>query len=548
VEVELLGMATVGPNRLADQSTRAVYDQVADTLLATLGAHTLSAGVDFLRTSDSGRVAQNFQGIYAFQAIPQVGLASALEAFLAPNPFGGAGLPAGFVQSFGDPYTSFVTGSLGVFLQDDWALADGLVLKGGLRYDREDLPRFGDAPDYQALANPPSTVDPTLGPVRITDGAYGYSRMLTPSLDWSSARVAPRLSLSWQAAPAWRFTGGWGVYYGSTNLGPLMGARVYNGSAVQTSYRTLLDNPLAGPWIAWADGDGLAQDHRYATMPPGLSTIVLPGDVSMPQNRQGMVQAEWIPARDQVVTLTLVGSRGQHLLATRDVNAFVLYEPDGATSPVLRRPDLRFGSIQRVDDSGESSYQGQTLQWRWRPSPALDLDLHYTHSRAEDNYIDWNPDYTVQNTFDPSQEWGPSYENQTHRAVAVVLWRSGSDRSPLLRNWTLSTDASWASGRPYTILAGYDRNMNGDGSSDRPAGVGRNSATTPSYSNVDVRVGRAFQVVRVRLEGMVDVFNLFNTTQVQAVQNDLASSQPPFGTPIAFYPKRQVQFGVRATF
>lgn len=548
VQVVLLGMATAGTQRLADQSTHAAYDQIKDTLLFTLGAHTFTTGVDYLRTSNQGRVAQNFKGIYQFQAIPQLGVPSALADFLAPNPFGGTGLPVAFVQSFGDPWTRFQTGSLALFAQDDWALGDALVLKAGLRYDREDLPTFPASADYQALANPPATVDPANGPTRLPDGPYPYASLLAPCTAWSSARVAPRLALSWRIAPAWRFSGGWGVYYGSTNLGPLMGARVYNGSAVQTAFRTVLDNPLAGPWIAWANGDGLAQDHRYAAMPPGLSTIVLPGAVSMPESRQGSAALEWTPAPDQVVTLTVVGSRGTHFLNTRDVNAYVPYLPEGAAAPVLRRPDLRYGSIQRIDATGETRYLGETLQWRWRPERNLDLDVHYTHSKAEDNFIDWNPDFTVQNTFDPGQEWGPSYQDQTHRAVAAVTWRSGADRGPWLRDWTLATVARWESGRPYTILAGYDRNANGDGTSDRPAGVGRNSATTPSFSNVDLRVSRGFQAARVRLDLMVDVFNLFNTTQVEAVQNDLASTLPAFGTPVAYYAKRQVQFGLRAAF
>jgi hypothetical protein len=545
VEVLLLGTASAGTQRLAMQGTRAVYDQLADTVLISAERHTIKTGFDLLQTRNSGTVAQNFAGIYQFQAIPQIGVNSALEAYLAPNPFGGAGLPAAFVQSFGNPATSFRTLSSALFVQDDWALGDRLLIKLGLRYDREDLPRFSDTPGYDALANP-STQATAEGPVLLPNGPYPYGALLSPDLDWSSARLAPRLALSWQAQPALRFHAGWGIYYGSTNLGPLMGARVYNGVATQTVERTLLDPIMAGPWISWANADGLAANHRYGSLPPGQQSVVLPGAVAMPENRQGVAGVEWIPNPTQVLTLELVTGQGRHFLNVRNVNAFVPYAV-GATA-IVRPPDLDFSAVQRLDDSGESRYFGQTLQWRWRPDASFDLDCHYTHSRALDNYIDWNPDFTVQNSFDPSQEWGPSYQNQTHRAVASAAWRSGSERSPWLRNWTLAAIGHWESGRPYTILAGYDRTENGDGSSTRPAGVGRNSATSPSIGNLDLRLGRAFPLGPVNLEALLDVFNLCNSTQVQAVQNDLATTQPQYGTPVAFFPKRQVQFGLRTRF
>jgi len=104
------------------------------------------------------------------------------------------------------------------------------------------------------------------------------------------------------------------------------------------------------------------------------------------------------------------------------------------------------------------------------------------------------------------------------------------------------------SGRPFTQLAGTDLNMNGDGSSDRPAGVGRNSENLPWSRRLDLRVSRGFFWAHTRVEGSLDIFNLFNHANVTEVQNTLTSNTPVYGTPTGFEPMRQFQFGVRLSF
>jgi hypothetical protein len=65
---------------------------------------------------------------------------------------------------------------------------------------------------------------------------------------------------------------------------------------------------------------------------------------------------------------------------------------------------------------------------------------------------------------------------------------------------------------------------------------------------VDLRLIRAIPMAQVRLEAILDVFNLFNRSNVLDVQNTLASTTPPYGTPVAYGPMRQFQFGVKVLF
>ena len=547
VYVEILGTAIFGTHRLADQQSHIRYTQVADTVTTVRGNHTLKAGLDLLHSDNDATIAQNFAGVYRFQAIPQIGIPSPLAAFAAPNPFGGAGIPVAFVQSYGNNHARFTVKSEAAFLQDDWQAVPNLLLKIGLRYERESMPVFPDTADYEAVQHPPSTVDPVLGPTQLPAGVYDYPANFRIQRDWSAARVHPRLSLSWQARPDLRVYGGGGRFGGPTNLGIVYGARLFNGRDIQTVVRTLLDPVLQGPLPTWANADGVAKDHRYTALPPGPTTFVIPGDVAFPTMWLENLGAEWNLNPQHHLALELVHSKAEGFLNTRDVNAFQPYFNATTGQTVVRRPDLRYSTLNRVDGSGTAHYDGQSVTWTWKRGEHFLINASYTHSDAKDNFIDWTTDSPPQNTFDPASEWGPSLQNQKHRLTTSAVWATGHEGPDWRRDWIFSGILHWGSGRPYTQHVGHDLNGNGDGTSDRPAGVGRNSETTPSTSTVDLRASRTLTLGRAKLDLMFEVFNFFNSSNVLQLQNVLASSTE-YGTPTRYGPKRQLQFGARFNF
>ncbi|HLN93393.1 MAG TPA: hypothetical protein VK389_05990, partial [Thermoanaerobaculia bacterium] len=82
---------------------------------------------------------------------------------------------------------------------------------------------------------------------------------------------------------------------------------------------------------------------------------------------------------------------------------------------------------------------------------------------------------------------------------------------------------------------------------------GRNERTLPDSLTVDVRVARRFRLGRATLEGIVEVFNLFNRKNVLEVNNVRyataeLSPNPSFGTPTRVADPRRVQLGARVTF
>jgi hypothetical protein len=81
--------------------------------------------------------------------------------------------------------------------------------------------------------------------------------------------------------------------------------------------------------------------------------------------------------------------------------------------------------------------------------------------------------------------------------------------------------------------------------------VARNSFVGEPLHRVDLRVSRTFALSgRVGLEGIADVFNLFNHANYRSyttVESNAAYGNPSQNTNIACAP-RTVQLGVRATF
>nr|WP_320131805.1 TonB-dependent receptor [uncultured Holophaga sp.] len=523
VQVDLQGMASFGTQRLTPQDLRTRYLQWSDATTLVRGAHTLKAGVDWINTLNQGRAENNSTGYYLFQAIPTYGLSSSLASFLA-------GAPVAYVQSFGDSSTRFSTDLQSLYVQDEWRPAPPWTLQLGLRYDRERIPTFEDTPDYQALGGTTSS--------RLEDGAVAYSSLFRVQRNWTSARFSPRVSFTWEPTPRWKLHGGFGTFSGSTNLSPVFGLRTTNGLRGYGILQTILDANPYGPMTAWAQ-----PGHRYSTAPEGVAhSLVIPGSHQSPVSRQQSLGLTWLAAPAWQLSLDLLHTKGSHLLNVRDVNAFVL------STAGLRRVDTRYSSIYRVDDSGASRYWAQTLGCTWTPATGTRIQASYCHSSARDNYNDWTGALAPENTFDPSSEWGPSFQDQRHRFLVDALWSGPETGNPWVRGWQVGARATLGSGRPYSRLAGSDLNNNGDGASDRVPGYGRNSEQLPWSRRIDLRLTRTFQASQVRWEASLDIFNLLNHANVTEVQNVAGSDSPPYGTPTDYEGMRQFQFGLRASY
>jgi hypothetical protein len=115
----------------------------------------------------------------------------------------------------------------------------------------------------------------------------------------------------------------------------------------------------------------------------------------------------------------------------------------------------------------------------------------------------------------------------------------------------LSYIFSYGSSLPFNIVTGNDRNFDTN-VNDRPVGVARNSGKGFDFASLDLRLSRSFHFnERVRLETLVEGFNVLNRANLQLPNNTFGAGAiplPSFGQPTAAADPRQLQFGLRLSF
>ena len=247
--------------------------------------------------------------------------------------------------------------------------------------------------------------------------------------------------------------------------------------------------------------------------------------------------------------------------------------------------------------NGSSVYNGMTLNLRKRMKNHYEFLASYTWSHAIDDSTDLQSLLSPQNDLHPEQERANSTFDQRHRFVFSGVYQSGKSGASgfmgkLLSDWTLAPIIEFSSGRPFNIATATDQNFNFSTSTDRPNAVavgtptnacgfptvpskasptgafqipcfidanpldgvfngsldgnlGRNAGTRPMTIFTDMRVARTISFSeRVKLQGLVDMFNFINRFNVADV-NTLYTNA---GTPTAAFDPRQFQFGLRLTW
>jgi hypothetical protein len=418
------------------------------------------------------------------------------------------GLPAAYVQGYGNPVNSYDVSDLSLFLQDDWRFRENVTLKLGLRYQTQFWPEVS----YTVRG-----IDP-----------YTF-----PS---DRNNIAPRVSVAWDPWNDKRTSihGAYGLFF-DNHITALSGiTNLINGD---TQVRTLVAQlPNTLPVAAWnAPGRRLPEP---AAAYPSLEISIDPG-LKTPYAHHVSAGIDRELAPQLSLAANVVYARGFEQVGTIDYNPIV---------PALgagRRPEDAGGvagtsaSILQYTSFGETWYRGLTLALTKRFSDRYQLLASYTLSKAEDNSTDFQSAFVPQNNglgrnrqdllglpvgFDPEAERGPSTQDQRHRFVLSGLYVAPWDLQ-------ISSIVTVASGRPFNILAGVDLNGDGNGGAfppdrarthptDPASSVGRLTGTMPNQATVDVRVSRRFSLGgTATVEGLFEVFNLFNRTNYTEVNN-----------------------------
>ena len=84
---------------------------------------------------------------------------------------------------------------------------------------------------------------------------------------------------------------------------------------------------------------------------------------------------------------------------------------------------------------------------------------------------------------------------------------------------------------------------------DHGTGAGRNAFNSPAFVNLDMRFAKGFAIgERVKVQVLFELFNVFNSKNPAAVEQNPASTITPFGKAVQVLPGREGQIGFRVEF
>jgi hypothetical protein len=544
--LEIAGVASVGRQRFTPQPRKNIRYEVLDTVSWYTGTHQLKFGFDYNYIDHKSQALPlHFGGRYIFQALPAI--PNVLPAPVSAIQALALGLPAAYVQGYGSPDSPYGYQDVSVFAEDEWHVKPNLTLKAGLRYQNQFWPSFS------------------------YDSVPGIAPYTMPT---DNDNFAPRLALAWDPTGDNKTSvhAAYGIFFDNIITAIPGITDLIDGKDHVRTLVARFPNSLAG-WRAPA--------HKLPEAAAGIfPSLVIPIDPGLktPYAHQASVGFEREIAEKYSLAASFVYARGYNQVGTIDYNPLVPSLGAG------RRPEDIVGpngpipgssaSILQYTSYGETWYRGLTLSVRRRFSENLQFLMSYTLSKAEDNSTDFQSSFLPQDNgqgrddgnpkglpvgFNPDSERGPSLQDQRHRFVFSGLYVMPAEIQ-------VSAILTAGSGRPYNILAGADLNGDGDGGSfpsdrarleptDPSSSVGRNTGTMPAQATLDMRVSRRFPLGdRFSIDGIFEVFNLFNRTNYTEINNIFGAGAYP-SNPATTYGQfqvagapRQMQLAVKVNF
>jgi hypothetical protein len=261
-----------------------------------------------------------------------------------------------------------------------------------------------------------------------------------------------------------------------------------------------------------------------------------------------------------------------------------------------------FNSVDAQRSDASSWYHALTVNVEKRFSKGFELLSSYTWSHSIDDGTDLQSPLEPQDSRFPFLERSNSINDQRHRWVTSAVFQSAQARSGdgawkhFLGGFTLAPIIDVSSGRPFNIITATDTRLDLGASQARPSlvasggttsafipgahfgiadvclandgskfsvpllsppagcdgSLGRNHFFGPGFFQMDLRLAKQIPVgERLKLDLITDGFNLFNRTNVAAVNQlcDPTAGATCFaGQPSAAYDARQFQFALKLSW
>jgi hypothetical protein len=419
-----------------------VRNEFADDVSYSVGTHMIKFGVTYEHVQDDINYLSNRYGSYTFPTV------NSFAMDYTGNTLGTHDYSA-FTQTFGSPIVDYAIKDIGFYIQDQWKVTDKLNLTYGMRYEHTFAPPAAAAnPLYPATGNP------------IPTGARNFM---------------PRIGLSYRLNDKTVLRAGMGTFFARLVGGIL--DDVYTGNGIYQVSDSLSNASL----IAQGPNFPNALSAPLTGITQGASTLdVLSPKLKTPYSEQATVSIERAIAKDMVLTLSGIFSRGVNLWGTQDINAPALGAPftytisggpagtpSTYTTQVYTgaRPNPNFGAIYEETNGVSSWYDGFTASFEKRFSHGFQTSASYTWSHEIDDgqgaatnaifgFSDSLWTYNGNYRFDK----GSGALDQRQRFVYTFVWAPVFTHSTSLfakyvvNNWQLSSITTIQSGRPAGSL------------------------------------------------------------------------------------------------
>lgn len=397
-----------------------------------------------------------------------------------------------------------------LFIQDDWRVRSDLTLNVGLRYEVD-----SDVKNISRVGQINPLVQPFLQGTRRRD----------------LNNLGPRLGFNW--APGDGRTsvhGGYGIYYDRVTLQLQSLERGLDGRALPIEVR-------AGNVFFLDSQTGRFPPFAPSTVNP-FTGFILPGagasGINIIDNRlqNPAVQQFNLGVQRELPWNTVLRVDGVHALGTH----FIIGRTIGEVfNPVVGGPDR----VVNLESSVTTHYDALLVSAE-RRSTRLGFRAAYTFAKAL-NYANDDQIPFANGPIDPTNlrlEYGPTPNDQRHR-FTVAAWTQAPGGVLVAPILTL------ASGVPMDILMpdaqsrvpAFQRNAGGrlfkrgadlnralaalngaGGIAGQPLPYVRDDVRfSDGFASCDLRLSRPFTVGRTRIEPIVELFNVFNVTNVLGV-------------------------------
>lgn len=410
------------------------------------------------------------------------------------------------------------------WIQHDWKMTPRLTLNLGMRYD-------------------------------LYDGAFAEWLELAPFLSANrpldTNNFSPRLGVAYSLDQNTVLRGGYGKYFAEVGVqfvvNPIRATHQIEPLLVNDGRPDFAANPFNGPAPRTYEEALRLPRLRRSGQQLGSS------DLQFPYSHQASIGFQRQLGVMMALQADYVFSGARHeLLQQSNIN--LSYNPDtGVNYPftdVSRAPFPDWGTVGMYLSQGRSNYHALQTSFNKRFGNRWQASATYTLSRLRD--ADPLPySHLRQVSFPVARDLGGEYSlattDQRHRAVVSGVWEMGY-------GFQVSGLYFYGSGMRFATTYGADfRNTGVAGGRLRPDGtiVPRNDLVGRPLHRVDARLKRRFGLVgRTTLDGMVDVFNMFNHANYggYVTQQSARNYGQPTRDPNVAYQPRMLQFGVRLAF